>query len=76
MAERIALKIDGTRGMPVRTGIPFPEGALKDAARVRVVTASGKEAPSQVSITGWWPDGSVRWGLIDFLAPGGGCAVR
>ena len=76
MAERIALKIDGTRGMPVRTGIPFPEGALTDIAEVRVVTASGEEAPSQVSATGQWPDGSVRWALFDFAAGEGVYALE
>ena len=74
MTKRIALKIDGTGW--VRTGIPFAEGMLADAANVRVVRALGGEIASQVAVTGRWPDGSVRWTLLDFEAGEGDCAVE
>ncbi|NRA37827.1 MAG: hypothetical protein HRU15_06785, partial [Planctomycetes bacterium] len=49
-------------------GIPFARGVLKDPQRVRLVTASGKTIPLQTRITGYWPEGTVKWLLLDFIA--------
>src|SRR5262245_10213350 len=34
--------------VPVRTGVPFPVGAVRDAAQLRLETAAGAEVPAQV----------------------------
>ena len=54
-------------GWPVTSGVPFPKGVLGDAAHVRLMH-DGKEALAQVSVTGRWLDGSVKWILVSFLA--------
>ena len=53
---------------PVTTGVPFPEGALRSGDHVRLLDEAGAELPLQVTVTGEYPDGSVRWLLLDFQA--------
>ncbi len=53
---------------PVTTGVPFPEGALASGDNVRLLDEAGAELPLQVTVTGEYPDGSVRWLLLDFQA--------
>ncbi len=52
---------------PITTGVPFPEGALASADNVRLLDGAA-EVPLQVTVTGSYPDGSVRWLLLDFQA--------
>lgn len=54
-------------GAPITVGIPFPRGALADAAHVRLVDENGKEVPVQTKVTSRWSRyGSIRWLLCDF----------
>jgi hypothetical protein len=57
---------------PVSTGVPFPPGALRSASRITLgrLTASGKERKTAVQARALsrWPDGSVRWALLDWQA--------
>ena len=54
----------------VNLGIPFPQGALTDAARVRILDASGAEVPAFVATTlRWhWADNSIRAVRVQFTA--------
>jgi len=52
---------------PITTGVPFAQGALASAAHVRLV-CDAEEIPAQVQLTARWPDGSVKWLLLTFLA--------
>ncbi len=64
-------------GWPVTTGLPFPRGCSGNGSNVRLLDASGDAVPCQVRVTCRWPDGSVRWVLLDFqadLEPGAGAA--
>ena len=54
-------------GEPVTFGIPFPRGACAHAANIRVHHA-GANQPVQAQAIDRWPDGSVRWALLDFKA--------
>ena len=45
----------------VSFGIPFAPGAVADAARIRVIDATGESLPLQVTVLGDWPDRSIRW---------------
>jgi len=54
------------RHEPVRCGVPIPRGALRDTAAVRLEDESGRERPLQVESAAWWPDGSIKWALLDF----------
>ncbi|OGG05346.1 MAG: hypothetical protein A3F83_14970 [Candidatus Glassbacteria bacterium RIFCSPLOWO2_12_FULL_58_11] len=58
-------------------GVPLPRGAVPDPERLAVLDPAGRPVLSQFETTAVWPDGSVRWVLIDFSAdcPAGGSAV-
>jgi len=53
---------------PVSVGVPFPEGALGSDREIRLVDASRAEIPMQARTRAEWPDGSVKWALVDFQA--------
>ncbi len=53
-------------GWPVTSGVPFAPGALPAAAAVTLWDDHGRPVPLQTDTLGRWPDGSVRWLLVDF----------
>lgn len=59
---------------PIRTGIPFPKGFLKDgdAAGLALVDPSGNSIPRDLAPLARWRDGSWRWAELRFLARGEG----
>jgi len=61
-------------GWPVTSGIPIDQGAMtdEDAANAVLFADADEEVPLQTEVLARWPDGSVRWLLLDFqvdLAP-------
>jgi hypothetical protein len=69
-AGRVALKVSSAAGLPrcvfpISGGIPLPAGELLQAEHAGVVDAAGAEVPSQCSALARWPDGSVRWLLVE-----------
>jgi len=53
---------------PVRTGVPFPPGALDDPNKVQLLI-NGKPAPCQTSVRARWsPRGPIRWLGLTFVA--------
>jgi hypothetical protein len=65
------------RGEPVTGGVPVPRGIAHDTDRWTLVTADGAPLPVQTIPTDHWPDGSIRWLLVDTQAsiPAGATAV-
>ncbi|UCG49900.1 MAG: hypothetical protein JSU94_08970 [Phycisphaerales bacterium] len=53
------------RGWPVTSGVPLPEGGVAEPSCVRL-RSDGKELPLQTEALSRWPDGSVKWLLLDF----------
>ncbi|MBQ7207667.1 MAG: hypothetical protein IJS01_07725 [Lentisphaeria bacterium] len=53
----------------IRTGLPLPRGAVFQTRNLRITDARGKEIPAQKAVTGFWPDGSLKWVLVQFSAP-------
>jgi hypothetical protein len=52
----------------VRSGIPFPAGALKSLNNLRLESADGsQEIPAQIDSLASWPDGSVKSALVQFV---------
>ena len=49
---------------PITMGVPFPQGALRTDANLRV-EAGGRGMPLQTRTMLAWPDGSVKWVLLD-----------
>ncbi len=54
------------KGWPVTSGVPFAQGALRDHGAVALFAGDGVELPLQTEVLAKWPDGSVRWLLLDF----------
>ena len=53
---------------PVTSGIPLPRGQVRHARHSALFNSDGKQVPLQAEVLGRWPDGSIRWLLIDFQA--------
>ena len=53
---------------PLTTGVPWPQGELDSVDQLRLVDPLGEEAPLQAGAVSRWPDGSVKWALLDFQA--------
>ncbi len=69
--ERIQLYVEKAGDQsPVTLGIPFPVGKLHSPDKVRIVTASGNEVPSQITeVASWEPvDLSIKWVWVFFFA--------
>lgn len=54
-------------GEPCSIAIPFAQGALTDPAKTLIVEGE-RPVPLQRKVTAIWPDGSVKWLLVHFLA--------
>ncbi|MBU3154842.1 hypothetical protein LL037_09220 [Clostridium estertheticum] len=52
---------------PCCVAIPFRQGILKELSKVSI-TDGEKSVPSQCRSTAKWPDNSVKWLLVNFLA--------
>jgi len=49
-------------------GFPLPQGALYRLDKIKLVDGA-KEVPAQFTATGFWPDDSLKWVLIDATLP-------
>jgi hypothetical protein len=61
---------------PVTTGIPWPRSKLPDPQKLILRDASGKAVRLQSRALDRWPDGSVRWVLLDWIAEAGAGPYR
>ena len=53
------------RAWPVTSGVALPEGVVAESSCVRLLSDGG-ELPLQTEALSRWPDGSVKWLLLDF----------
>ena len=51
---------------PVTCGIPLPRARMTQAAHCELHDAHGGKTPVQTQALAHWPDGSVKWFLLDF----------
>jgi hypothetical protein len=63
------------RHEPVTCGVPWPRGVLSDPADLRLEDSQGARQPLQARVLDIWPDGSVRWVLLDWQASVSGTAT-
>jgi len=63
----------GPRG-PVSAGVALPIGAARGA--LSLVDARGEACPAQLSVLARWPDESVKWVLVEWIAGAAGGAFR
>jgi hypothetical protein len=67
----------GRRQEPVSVGVPFSRGRHAGLRGLGVIASDGRPLTTQWEISSRWPDGSVRWARLDFVATlGGGPAPR
>lgn len=52
---------------PVTSGVPLPRGAVRKPDQVALFTSEHHSIPLQTEVLSRWPDGSIRWLLLDFL---------
>jgi hypothetical protein len=69
----VPLTVEETAGVPrqafpASASVPLPRGRLRSAAGLWLATSERRPVPMQAEILERWPDGSVRWLLVDFLA--------
>ncbi len=55
----------GRTSWPVTSGIPLPQGELNNPSNVKLLQDAAA-IPLQTEILCKWPDGSIRWLLLDF----------
>jgi hypothetical protein len=63
-----AVPAEARRGEPVSCGIPWPRGVLTDPSKLWLSDSRGQAAVLQTRVLDRWPDGSVRWLLVDWQA--------
>jgi hypothetical protein len=51
---------------PHTVGVPFPQGALRNPDYLRLLDQFDHIVPLQTTILNRWPDGCVKWALLDF----------
>ncbi len=51
---------------PARGGIPLPEGKIRSLDNMRIVDLEGNEVLAQFQDLARWPDGSIKWVLVQF----------
>src|SRR5215472_9064178 len=56
------------RREPVTCGLPWPRAVLRDQSHLRLADVNGRPFPFQSRVLDRWPDGSVRWLLLDWQA--------
>lgn len=56
------------QGEPVRCGVPWPRGTLWEVSLLRMTETDGQPVALQARALNCWPDGSVRWALLDWKA--------
>jgi hypothetical protein len=55
---------------PITVGVPMPRGVVTDPDRIGLAGDGQAMIPLQALPTEHWPDGSIRWALLDFQATG------
>jgi exo-rhamnogalacturonan lyase-like protein len=57
--------VDASHGrFHVQGGIPFPRAVVQPDAPMAVLDAAGDPVEAEIKVTGYWPDGSVKWVLV------------
>ena len=55
--------------VPLSTGLDLPRGFLSNDQSLALRTPEGKSVTVQSTPLAHWSDGSVKWTLLDFVAP-------
>lgn len=61
---------------PVRSGVPIPRGRLWDCGRCQLLGPGGAPVDAQFAAWSYWPDRSIKWLIVDFIAPYGASSLQ
>ena len=71
-AMRIPLRVEEVLGQArsetVTSGIPLPRGVLREAGQAQLADGAGRPLPMHARALSRWPDGSLKWLLIQVPA--------
>jgi hypothetical protein len=77
-ALRVKLRVENRTSVnrinePVTSGVPLPRGLIfvnpaTGQPPLKITDSNGKQIPAQFTVLANWPDGSIRWVLLDFAA--------
>jgi len=59
-----------TQNTPVTCGVPLPQGAVQDLPELSL-WSDEVQLPWQPEVMNTWPDGSVRWVMVNTVLPAG-----
>ncbi|MFH0792497.1 MAG: hypothetical protein V2A74_00530, partial [bacterium] len=68
---RFALKNETNaawNAQPITSGVTLPQGAVTDVGQLVFREPGGAETPTQFLRTARWPNGTIKWVLLDFQA--------
>ena len=51
---------------PITVGVPIPRGLCRDERSIALFDARRRRVAVQAAVTKRWPDGSIKWALLDF----------
>lgn len=57
---------ENRRHWPLTRGVPLPKGRVEKVSHLGVRNESGIPIPAQFRVLSLWPDGSIKWVLVDF----------
>ena len=60
---------------PVTLGIPFAKGEMK-STQTGTIVANGQALPTDFWPLAYWADGSVKWGAVAAVVPGGSREIK
>lgn len=60
------------KAWPATIGMPFAQGTLARVSDLSLARSEGGESPLQAECFSRWPDGSVKWATLSWLADSGG----
>jgi len=55
-------------GEGVHSGVPLARGTVMSPDALALFDANGQAVPAQFEALSWWPDGSLRWVLVNLVA--------
>ena len=69
--EAVVLQVKEEAGIgrvawPLTRGVPLPEGAVRKIEALSLKDKAGEELAIQTRALARWPDGSLKWALVDF----------
>jgi hypothetical protein len=65
LAVSVHSPVDGDGAQPLTIGVPFPRGSLRDVDVLVLGDGRGRSHPVQSTALARWPDGSVKWLLVE-----------